>query len=242
MTTAEISCGQRTGVADAGGAAVADEVEAERLQRRGQAGPIEVFGDDLRAWRERGLHPRLRAQAARERVAGEDSRADHHGRVGGVGAAGDGRDHDVTVVELDLGAVRRASQRAALAALDRDAAVGGPFHEARAPVVGPWPVVAVGGRVARGEALGGGLVARRRSPGRSRRAPRGRTREPARAGRDPAGAWARRGSARRRRGRARSCPRRSAPRSSRRATDPAPWRRPRRARSAHARVRTARGR
>ena len=41
--------GQRAGVADAGGAAVADEVEAELLQVRGQAGLLVVVGDDLRA-------------------------------------------------------------------------------------------------------------------------------------------------------------------------------------------------
>ena len=92
---------ERPRVADAGRAAVADEVEAELLERLGQPGAVEVFGDDLRAGRQRGLHPRLAAQAARERVAREDPRADHHRRVRGVGAAGDRGDHDVAVVELE---------------------------------------------------------------------------------------------------------------------------------------------
>ena len=55
--------GQRAGVADAGGAAVADEVEAERVEIVLQAGLVEIVGDDLRARRERCLHPRLGRQA-----------------------------------------------------------------------------------------------------------------------------------------------------------------------------------
>ena len=42
---------QRAGVADAGGAAVADQVVAELLQIRPQAGLLVVVGDDLRAGR-----------------------------------------------------------------------------------------------------------------------------------------------------------------------------------------------
>ncbi len=96
---------QRPRVADAGGAAVADEVEAELLQRLGQARLVEVLGHHLRAGRQRGLHPRLALQAAGERVAGEDPRADHHRRVGRVGAARDRRDHHVAMVERGLAAV-----------------------------------------------------------------------------------------------------------------------------------------
>ena len=50
---------QRSGVADAGRAAIADEVEAERVEILLQAGLVEIVGDDLRARRERGFHPRL---------------------------------------------------------------------------------------------------------------------------------------------------------------------------------------
>ena len=83
---------ERAGVADAGRAAVAGEREAELLERRHQAGRLEVVGDGPRARRERGLDRRLDAQAARHGVSGEQARPDHHGRVGGVGARRDGRD------------------------------------------------------------------------------------------------------------------------------------------------------
>ena len=96
---------QRAGVADAGRAAVADEVEAERLQRLDQLRPLVVLHDDLRARGERGLHPRLDRQAALDGVLGQQAGADHHGRVGGVRARGDRGDHDVAVVELGLRAV-----------------------------------------------------------------------------------------------------------------------------------------
>jgi hypothetical protein len=62
--------GQRPGVPDAGRAAIADKVEPERLERLGQARALEVLGHDLRARCQRGLHPRLRAQAALDGVAG----------------------------------------------------------------------------------------------------------------------------------------------------------------------------
>ncbi len=54
---------ERTGIADAGRAAIADEVEAELVEILLQAGIGEIFADDLRAGRERGLHPRLYGQA-----------------------------------------------------------------------------------------------------------------------------------------------------------------------------------
>ena len=54
--------GKRAGVADAGRAAVADEVEAERLEVGHEARVLEVVRDDLRAGRERGLHPGLRVR------------------------------------------------------------------------------------------------------------------------------------------------------------------------------------
>ena len=112
---------ERAGVADAGRAAVADEVEAELLQRLGQPGAVEVVGDDLRARRERGLHPRLARRPRATRVAREDARADHHRRVGGVGAARDRGDHHVAVVELERSVAvgERAPASSPLAALRR---------------------------------------------------------------------------------------------------------------------------
>jgi len=41
--------GQRAGVADAGGAAVADEVKAERIEVGGEAGLVEIIHDDFGA-------------------------------------------------------------------------------------------------------------------------------------------------------------------------------------------------
>ena len=50
---------QRARIADAGRAAVADDVEAELVERLLQFGGFEIFLDDLAARRQRGLHPRL---------------------------------------------------------------------------------------------------------------------------------------------------------------------------------------
>src|SRR3546814_8620674 len=70
--------GQRAGVADAGGAAVADHVEAELLQVVHQPGFLEVVGDHQRARPERGLDPRRGLQALGRRVAREQAGAEHH--------------------------------------------------------------------------------------------------------------------------------------------------------------------
>jgi hypothetical protein len=91
---------QRAGIADAGGAAIADGVEAERVQIGLQAGLVEIFGDHLAAGRERGLHPGLRRQAQRARLAGHQAGGDQHIGVGGVGAAGDGGDHHVAMADF----------------------------------------------------------------------------------------------------------------------------------------------
>ena len=141
--------GQRPAVADAGRAAVADEVEAELLEVLGQAGAVEVLGHDLRARRERGLDPRLDRQAPLDGVAGEDPGAEHHRRVRGVRAARDRGDHDVAVVELGLGAVGERDRRSCRA----------PRSATCAPPVPPLRLVAVAvgdvgrDRIARREAL-----------------------------------------------------------------------------------------
>ena len=49
LTAADDLGDQRAGVADAGGAAVADQVEAELVEVRREAGLLVVVGDDLRA-------------------------------------------------------------------------------------------------------------------------------------------------------------------------------------------------
>ncbi len=73
--------GQRSRIADAGGAAIADEIEAEPVERLLQAGLVEIVGDHLRARRERGLDPRLDAQASLHRVLGQQAGGDHHVRI-----------------------------------------------------------------------------------------------------------------------------------------------------------------
>ncbi len=91
---------QRAGVADAGGAAVADEVEADLVEVGGQARLVEVVGDDLRARGEGGLDPRLAGQALLDRLLGHERGGDHDVGVRGVGAGGDRGDGDGAVVDL----------------------------------------------------------------------------------------------------------------------------------------------
>ena len=66
--------GQRAGIADAGRAAVADEVEAELVEIRLQAGLVQIIGDDARAGRERGLDQRIDLQAALDGLLREQAR------------------------------------------------------------------------------------------------------------------------------------------------------------------------
>src|SRR5207302_6105305 len=74
--------GERARVPDAGRAAVADRVEAERLEVWGQARPLVVLGDDLGAGGQARLHPRLALEAALDRLLRQEAGADHHLRVG----------------------------------------------------------------------------------------------------------------------------------------------------------------
>ena len=99
---AVISSAQRARVADAGGAAVADQVEAERLQVRGQAGALQVVGHHREPGARLVLTQGLTLEAALDGLAGQQAGGDHDRRVGGVGAAGDGGDDDPAVVELEL--------------------------------------------------------------------------------------------------------------------------------------------
>ena len=92
---------QRTGVADADRAAVADHVEAELVEVGRQARLVVVVRDDLRAGAHRGLDPGLAREALLNGLLGQQARAEHHRRVGGVGARGDGSYGDGTVPDLD---------------------------------------------------------------------------------------------------------------------------------------------
>ena len=216
---------QRAGVSDAGGAAVTDQVEAELLEVRGEPGPVVVVGDDAGPGRERGLHPGLAGQAPLHGVLGQQRRADHHRRIGGVGARRDRGDDHVPVVHTRRGAV-----------------VEGHRHRVGRPVVCVLAALGIEGarrreatvdrdRVAGRERLRRCLVepalhrrgrwlAGQQAPDR---VPCGR-----RAGSGPAAASARRSRAPRSPGPARPSGCRPV-RAPGRATVPAPWRRPRRA-------------
>ncbi len=86
--------GQRARVADAGGAAVPDEVEPELVEVGHQPGGLEVVGDHPRPGRQARLHPWLGLQSRVHGLLGEQAGSDHHRRVGRVGAARDrGDDH-----------------------------------------------------------------------------------------------------------------------------------------------------
>ena len=69
---------KRAAIADAGRAPVPDKAEAQLVQIRREPRFFKIFGDDLRTRREARLDPRLALQPAFERVAREQSRADHH--------------------------------------------------------------------------------------------------------------------------------------------------------------------
>src|SRR5690606_34763335 len=111
--------GQRTRVADAGRAAVADEVKAELLEIRHQACPGLVVADDLRAGRARGLDPRLALEAPLHRLLREQAGGEHDGGVRRVRAARDRRnDHGAVPDRRPVRAARRAPARIARARAD----------------------------------------------------------------------------------------------------------------------------
>ena len=92
--------GQRSGVADARGAAVADEREPELLQVRREARLIEVLGHHARARRQAGLDPRLRLQPGLDRLLRQETRGHHDRWVRRVRATRDRGDDDGSVAEV----------------------------------------------------------------------------------------------------------------------------------------------
>src|SRR5207247_1674198 len=98
---------KRTGVPDAGRAPVADRVEAELLEVPGQARLVVVLGDDLGAWCEARLDPRLALEAALDCILGQQARGDHDRRVGRVRTGRDRGDDDRAVLELERAFVER---------------------------------------------------------------------------------------------------------------------------------------
>ncbi len=72
---------QRTGIADAGRAAEADEVEAERIEILLEASGFEIGGNDLRTGSQRRLDPRLGLEALGNCIAGQKAGRNQHARV-----------------------------------------------------------------------------------------------------------------------------------------------------------------
>ena len=101
---------ERTGVADAGGAAVADSLEAQLVEVGLQTGLVQVVGDHPAARSQRRLHRRVELQALLNGLLGQQARGQHDRGVGGVGAAGDGGNEHRAMSDvraMDLGADRR---------------------------------------------------------------------------------------------------------------------------------------
>ena len=131
-------------MADTGGAAVADDVELQRLKVGHDAGGLQVVGDHPGAGGEAGLDVGLDLQARLHRLLRQQAGADHHAGVGGVGAGGDGGDDHGAVGHLQLlghghaagGAAER--RQVVLAELVLEDLVEGVLHlEERHPVLGP---------------------------------------------------------------------------------------------------------
>ena len=153
-------------VADAGRAAVADGVEAERLEERRQARLVVVLGHDLGTRREARLHPRLAGEAALDRVLREQPGGDHDRRVGGVRAARDRGDDDRAVLRARSSAspIETGTTRGSGAA----PATGSGSSSGRRRVPGLREVGRVAGRERVRDRLVLGAVAIRDAEGRER--------------------------------------------------------------------------
>ena len=77
---------QRAGIADAGRASKAHQIEADLVEIELQTGVGEILRDHLTARCQRGLHPRLCGEAFGGGVTRQQSRPDQHARIGSVGA------------------------------------------------------------------------------------------------------------------------------------------------------------
>src|SRR5699024_2121333 len=86
-------------VADAGGAAVPDQVESELLEVWGDPGAIELVRDLAGAGGQGRLDPRAGPQPPLDGLLGQQSGAEHDRGVGGVGAGGDRGDHHIAVID-----------------------------------------------------------------------------------------------------------------------------------------------
>src|SRR5690606_30869337 len=100
---------QRAGIADAGGAAEPDKVEADLVEFLLQAGFLQIFCHDLGSRSQRGLYPRLLLEAEPIGVAGKQARTDQHRGVRSVGAGGYGCDHYIAMAEIIVRALDRVA-------------------------------------------------------------------------------------------------------------------------------------
>ena len=89
------------GVADAGRAAVAGDVEAELLEVRQQARLVRYSVTMREPGASEVLMCGLTVRPALDRLLREQAGGEQHARVGGVGAGGDGGDQHVAVADLD---------------------------------------------------------------------------------------------------------------------------------------------
>jgi len=94
-------------VANAGGAAVTRQRKTQLFQIRQQAGLREVFSDDARAGRQRCLDVGLDLEAGFHRLLGQQTGGQHHARVAGIGAAGDGGNQHIAIAHGDIARTRR---------------------------------------------------------------------------------------------------------------------------------------
>ncbi len=93
---------ERTGVADARCATVADEIETELIEIFLQPGFVEIIRDDARSGRERSFHGRIDMQAALDRFLRQQSGREHDARIARVRATRDRRDQNAAMADAAL--------------------------------------------------------------------------------------------------------------------------------------------
>ena len=98
---------ERTGIADAGCAPVADDLESELVEILLQPGFFQVVLHHARTRGERGLHGRIHMKPAQNRFFRKQPGSEHHAGIAGVRAACDGGDEHRSVAEHTVLLVKR---------------------------------------------------------------------------------------------------------------------------------------
>ena len=148
---------QGAGVADTGGAAVADDIEAQLVQVGAESRPVQVVPHHEGARRQAGLYPGFHGQSSLSRFSGHQSGADHHRRVGSVGAGGNGCDDHRPVLQLVVGN-RRLRNFVAPGHVRQVAAEAAPDFGQGDAVLGPFRSGEAGRYPAHVQFQGGGIV------------------------------------------------------------------------------------